>query len=184
MLNFLCADIEVVIDEIMSGFGGFIVVVIGIIAIIAKAKKKGFSTSTDTDNDDDGKYPFGTHPNATGQLTPEQSRYLQNNKRKAAQRNGTPVATTTTATTSTIDFHDDGHSHGGTAETYDPIVGSLGAVSDEGCDELNGVRLIASDLMYETDDEGKTYNMDVIRKSLVLGEILNNPRFKTPYGKK
>ena len=177
MLNFLCADIEVVIDEILSGFGGFIVVIIGIIAIILKAKKKGFDSSTDTD-DDDGKYPFGTHPNATGQLTPEQSRYLQNNKRKAAQR------TATTATTSTITFDGGDHTHGGSAETYDPIVGSLGAVSDEGCDELNGVRLIATDLMYETDDDGKAYDMNAIRKSLVLGEILNHPRFKKPYGKK
>ena len=177
MLNFLCADIEVVIDEILSGFGGFIAVIIGIIIIIAKAKKKGANYSTDTD-DDDGRYPFGTHPNATGQLTPEQSRYFQNNKRKASQR------TATTATTSTITFDGGDHTHSGSAETYDPIVGSLGAVSDEGCDELNGVRLIATDLMYETEDDGKVYDMNVIRKSLVLGEILNNPRFKKPYGKK
>ena len=40
MLNFLCADIEVVIDEILSGFGGFVAVIIGIVAIILKAKKK------------------------------------------------------------------------------------------------------------------------------------------------
>jgi len=38
--------------------------------------------------------------------------------------------------------------------------------------------------MYETEDDGKAYDMNVIRKSLVLGEILNNPRFKKPYGKK
>ena len=174
MLNFLCADIEVVIDEILSGFGGFVAVIIGIIIIIAQAKKKNYTGQSDTSSD--SNYPFNNHPNATGQLTPAQSRYLENNKRKAAQRNATMQPT--------VDTHSDGHSHYGTTETYDPIVGSLGAVSDEGCDELNGVRLIATDLTYETDDEGKVYNMDVIRKSLVLGEILNNPRFKTPYGKK
>ena len=174
MLNLLCGDIETIIEEILSAFGGFIFVAIGIVGIIIKSIKKGSNSSADTDSD--SNTPFGSHPNATGQLTPEQTRYLQNNKRKMAQRNNTTPATTTT--------HDDGHVHLGTTETYEPIVGSLGAVSDEGCDELNGVRLIATDLMYETEEDGRVYDMDALRKSLILGEILNKPRFKYPHGKK
>ena len=37
---------------------------------------------------------------------------------------------------------DGSHSHSGKEERYEPIVGSLGEVDDEGCDELDGVRLI------------------------------------------
>ncbi len=78
----------------------------------------------------------------------------------------------------------DGHVHQGSTETYDPIVGSLGQHSDEGCDELDGVRLIVTDLTYETDDDNVAYDRSVLGKSIVLGEILNTPRFKVPYGKK
>ncbi len=170
MLNFLCAVAEEELEAFVGIVFFLIVMLIIIGTVIAKAKENAYKNPPQQRDEE------FLHPNAKGQLTPTQSRYLENNKRKAAQRNGT------TATTSTITFDD--HGHGGSAETYDPIVGSLGAVSDEGCDELNGVRLIATDLMYETEDDGQAYNMDVIRKSLVLGEILNNPRFKKPYGKK
>lgn len=173
MLNFLCATAEEELELFLGIVFFLIVALIFIGIIIAKAKENAHKNPPQQRDEE------FLHPNARGQLTPAQSRYLENNKRKAAQRNGT------TATTSTITFDDSNdHGHSGVAETYDPIVGSLGAVSDEGCDELNGVRLIATDLTYETEDEGKVYNMDVIRKSLVLGEILNNPRFKKPYGKK
>lgn len=172
MLNFLCAAAEEEIEAFLGIVFFAIVVLIVIGVIISKVKQNAYKEPPQQRDEE------FLHPNARGQLTPEQSRYLQNNKRKAAQR------TATTATTSTITFDGGDHTHSGSAETYDPIVGSLGAVSDEGCDELNGVRLIATDLMYETEDDGKVYDMNVIRKSLVLGEILNNPRFKKPYGKK
>ena len=173
MLNFLCAAAEEELEAFM-GIVFFLIFALIFIGIIIANVKENARKNPPQQRDEEF-----LHPNAKGQLTPAQSRYLENNKRKAAQRNGT------TATTSTITFDGgNGHGHSGVTETYDPIVGSLGAVSDEGCDELNGVRLIATDLTYETEDEGKVYNMDVIRKSLVLGEILNNPRFKTPYGKK
>ena len=170
MLNFLCAAAEEELEDFI-GIVFFLIFALIFIGIIIANVKENARKNPPQQRDEEF-----LHPNAKGQLTPAQSRYLENNKRKAAQRNATMQPTVTT--------HSDGHSHFGTTETYDPIVGSLGAVSDEGCDELNGVRLIATDLTYETDDEGKVYNMDVIRKSLVLGEILNNPRFKTPYGKK
>ena len=66
---------------------------------------------------------------------------------------------------------------------YDEIVGSLGEVNDEGCVDLDGVRFIASDVAYEIDnDDGPDYAR--LAQSMVLGEVLNNPRFKKPYSRK
>lgn len=170
MFNFLCFA-----SEDFEGISSLIFGVIALIFIAIKFIKKNVNNIVnDTDDDADGKYPFGTHPNQTGQLTPEQRRYQSGlQQRKGAQK---------PATTQVVGA--DGHSHYGTVETYEPIVGSLGDVDDEGCDELDGVRLIATDLMYETDDDGKVYDLKAIRKSLILGEVLNNPRFKKPYGKR
>ena len=168
MLNFLCATAEEDLESIVGIIFGFIVIIIAVFSIIDKVKKQRYNDQAQQQGD--GEF---LHPNERGQMTAEQSRYVLNTRNKGINKPKTPP-------TPTVEHH----SHLGTTETYDPIVGSLGAVSDEGCDELNGVRLIATDLMYETDDEGKVYDMNVVRKSLILGEILNNPRFKTPYGKK
>ena len=171
MFNLLCFA-----TEDFEGIGSLVFGVIALIFIAIKFIKQNVNNIVnDADNDDDnGKYPFGTHPNQTGQLTPEQRRYQSGlQQRKSSQK---PATTPVTGT--------DGHSHHGTVETYDPIVGSLGDVDDEGCDELDGVRLIATDLMYETDDDGKVYDLNAIRKSLIIGEVLNNPRFKKPHGKR
>lgn len=70
------------------------------------------------------------------------------------------------------------HAHIGKAETYQPIVGSLGAVSDEGCAELDGVRLIEDDEAYDMPIEA---DRPAIAKAVILGELLNTPRFKTPW---
>ena len=167
MFNFLCFA-----SEDFEGISSLVIGVVALIFIAIKFIKKNVNNIVnDTDDDDDA---FGTHPNQTGQLTPEQRRYQSGlQQRKGAQK---PATTQVTGA--------DGHSHYGTVETYEPIVGSLGDVDDEGCDELDGVRLIATDLMYETDDDGKVYDLNAIRKSLILGEVLNNPRFKKPYGKR
>lgn len=73
------------------------------------------------------------------------------------------------------------HAHIGEAETYQPIVGSLGAVSDEGCAELDGVRLIEDDEAYDLPIEA---DRPAIAKAVILGELLNTPRFKTPWNPK
>lgn len=75
----------------------------------------------------------------------------------------------------------DSHAHSGSAEHYEPIVGSLGEVTDEGCGELDGVRLVEHDEAYCDDVE----HLDVadyfeLQRAIVFGEVVNNPRFKTP----
>ena len=44
------------------------------------------------------------------------------------------------------------HAHLGEEEHYEEIVGSLGEVNDEGCIDLDGVRFIAHDVAYDTDE--------------------------------
>ena len=168
MLNFLCVSAEEEIESFVGIIFSLIVIIVAIISIVNKAKKDYYNNQAKQQSD--GEF---LHPNERGQLTPEQSRYILNTRNKGVNKPQTPPTPTV-----------DQHLHFGTTETYDPIVGSLGAISDEGCDELNGVRLIATDLMYDTEEEGKVYDLNVVRKSLILGEILNNPRFKKPFGKK
>lgn len=80
---------------------------------------------------------------------------------------------------------DGSHSHTGKEERYDPIVGSLGEVDDEGCDELDGVRLIEHDESYCDDPEHLAdTDYSALEQSIVLGEVINAPRFKRPYGKR
>ena len=75
------------------------------------------------------------------------------------------------------------HQHLGEEEHYQEIVGSLGEVNDEGCADLDGVRFIARDIASEVgDDESVDYTKLV--QAMVLGEILNTPRFKNPYSRK
>lgn len=77
----------------------------------------------------------------------------------------------------------DGHTHSAdNEERYDKIVGSLGEVDDEGCLDLDGVRLIVEDVAYSSDTESRDYTE--IAKAVVLGDIINSPRFKTNYRKK
>ena len=169
MLNFLCAAAEEDLQAVLRVIVVFVALVIFILSMVKKGQRGG-STPPATNNGDD---PF-THPNDNGKLTPEQQRYILNTKAKSINKTTTPTVAQVQAD----------HAHSGEEENYDPIVGSLGAVYDEGCTELDGVRLIATDLMYQTDDEHVAYDMDAIRKSLILGEILNNPRFKKPHGRK
>ncbi|MGN1040572.1 MAG: hypothetical protein ACI4QL_03995 [Candidatus Fimimonas sp.] len=80
----------------------------------------------------------------------------------------------------TVVSKQDGHVHlGEEEELYDEIVGSLGENSDEGCSDLDGVRLIAHDLAYETEDGSRDYSE--VAKIVVLGDAINNPRFKSHY---
>ena len=76
----------------------------------------------------------------------------------------------------------DKHEHLGEEEHYEEIVGSLGEVNDEGCVDLSGVRFIAHDIAYETENDRADYSK--VAQAMVLGEILNNPRFQKPYTRK
>lgn len=69
------------------------------------------------------------------------------------------------------------HNHSGEEEHYEEIVGSLGEINDEGCADLSGVRFIAHDLSYDASD-GQQHDHAELVKAMVLGEILNSPRFK------
>ncbi|MCH5159683.1 MAG: hypothetical protein J1F66_02405 [Clostridiales bacterium] len=75
------------------------------------------------------------------------------------------------------------HGHTGEEEHYDEIVGSLGEVNDEGCAALSGVRFIANDIAYEIQTK-EAVDYDRIAQALVLGEIVNAPRFKSPHSRK
>lgn len=75
------------------------------------------------------------------------------------------------------------HAHMGEEEHYDEIIGSLGEINDEGCADLSGVRFIVHDLAYEM-SENEHPDYDKIAQAMVMGEILNNPRFKNPYTRK
>ena len=80
---------------------------------------------------------------------------------------------------------EDAHEHGHTGEEehYEEIVGSLGDINDEGCEDLNGVRFIAHDIAYDATEEGER-DYTELAKAMVLGDIVNSPRFRSPYSKK
>lgn len=103
--------------------------------------------------------------------TDHQRDYLSAKRRELAERK--------------ITSNDGSHSHRGTTESYEPIVGSLGEVNDEGCDELDGVRLIEHDEAY-CDDPDHILSSDPtdLERAIVLGEVLNTPRYKQPYRRK
>lgn len=75
------------------------------------------------------------------------------------------------------------HAHLGEEEHYEEIIGSLGEVNDEGCTDLNGVRFLVNDLAYELHSD-KEVDYDRIAQAMVLGEIINTPRFKAPYSRR
>ncbi len=116
---------------------------------------------------------------------------LRKEKRKnvgSAKTNVVRPATTDSAPTPqqkhalhVADAHE--HAHLGEEEHYEEIVGSLGDVNDEGCADLDGVRFIAHDIAYETQKYADSPEYGKVARVMILGEILNSPRFKNPYRK-
>lgn len=104
--------------------------------------------------------------------TRQQNDYLAAKCRQLAERN--------------VAANDGSHEHiGGKLEKYDKIVGSLGEVDDEGCDELDGVRLIEHDESYCDDPQHlAAADYETLEQAIVIGEVINAPRFKNPYGKR
>ena len=122
--------------------------------------------------------------------TPAQNEYLAELRRRAAERrvaqnNALNVGGANRNAThgddcpAEADAH--AHEHVGTEEHYAPIVGSLGGESSEGCPDLDGVRLLSHDVAYDGDDGTKHFDRAKLAQAMVLGEVLNNPRFKHPY---
>ena len=106
-------------------------------------------------------------------MTDEQRRRLDYLKQQQAQRSGMTAS-------EKHELHvEDAHEHGHTGEEehYEEIVGSLGDINDEGCEDLSGVRFIAHDLAYDTSEDAHDYTE--LAKAIVVGDIINNPRYKS-----
>ena len=119
---------------------------------------------------------------AKGQQTPatQQPTAVRKTPSKTTQAKPAEKKQSTTATP-TVQFND-GHAHvGDQVEQYDQIVGSLGAVSTEGCVEMDGFRLISNDENFDADSGETNFNLNKVAQAMVLGEILDKPRFKNPY---
>lgn len=143
-------------------FGIVVAVVVSIVVRRVKSEKRRQEV-----NESQARYPFAD----INTRTDRQREYLASKRREQSDRNvGTSY---------------DSHGHSGRQEAYEPIVGSLGEVNDEGCDELDGVRLIEHDESYCDDPDHllPEDNTD-IQKAIVLGEALNTPRFKEMYRRK
>ena len=141
-----------------------LLVVIGIISSIVKSAKKvevQRKTVSETRSD-------------PTELTEQQRRYVESLRTRKSY-------TTPTVKKPPVD---ESHGHIGKVEEYDEIVGSLGDINDEGCPALDGVRLIAEDVAYITADGTRQFDAKRLQRAIVLGEVLNSPRFKSPYGKK
>lgn len=145
----------------------FIVILAVVIATAVRRAKAEQNRQREVNKQSDW-FPF-TDGNGR---TEHQRDYLNQKRRELAARN--------------VAAKDGSHEHlGGKVEKYDKIVGSLGEVDDEGCDELDGVRLIEHDEAYCDDPDHlvSTENAD-IPMAIVLGEVLNTPRFKELYRRK
>lgn len=171
-------------EMIPAVFGLFFAV--AFICSIAYVRKNLGSTKEQSDKQNEK--PDNVYVDGNGR-TPEQNAYLQKLQRQRAE-NLAKQQSVSIANSSvddvfeveSIDDYDD-HQHLGEAEHYEKIVGSLGEVSDEGCDELDGVRLVSHDDAYEITSAD---NGDLLKyaKAMVLGDVLNNPRYKKPYSRK
>lgn len=165
MLNILCfEDIENFLPLLAMP-----IIFIVIIAIVVTAVIKRVKAEENRRREINEGQAQRTFLDGNGR-TEQQRDYLASKRRELADRK---VAS------------NDGHSHTGRRETYSPIVGSLGEVNDEGCDELDGVRLIEHDEAYCDDpDHIISTEPTELERAIVLGEVLNTPRYKQMYRRK
>lgn len=151
----------------------FLAVFGGVFASVAKKRKQDASSSAAARRE--------TQP-SDGSLTQHQRDYINGLRVKQSERKAEQAKKSSAAGISPA-FDAGDHTHvSDDEEYYEEIVGSLGEVNDEGCADLSGVRLITHDIAYESEDARRDY-ADVA-KALVLGEIINTPRFKTGCRKK
>ena len=164
MLNLLCfEDIEIFLPLLAVPIIFAVIIAIVVAAVIKRAKAEQSRRNLNSEiqsifTDGNGR-------------TEHQRDYLLSKQRELANRK--------------LTSNDGSHSHSGRHETYEPIVGSLGEVNDEGCDELDGVRLIEHDEAY-CDDPDHIVSTDPtdLERAIVLGEVLNTPRYKQMYRRK
>lgn len=73
-----------------------------------------------------------------------------------------------------------GHTHGGAdnLEKVDPITGSLGGVSTEGCAELANVRMLTTIDYDENDNEQVSFDYDALVSAIVFGSAISEPKGK------
>ena len=156
----------------------FIVMVIGRASKVAKQKQTDKQVSQ----------AFSSHSAKSEQsgLTDEQRQRLNNLReyykdRIAAEEQEKQQLEAEKHERHVEDAHE--HAHLGEEEHYEEIVGSLGDVNDEGCEDLNGVRFIAYDVAYDTNVDGE-HDYTELAKVMVLGDIINTPRCRAPYTRK
>lgn len=175
MVNLLCAS---ALSAIFPAIVMFVVFVVFVGVFASAAKKRQAEESKQAHQRQQRPKEF-TDGNGR---TQHQRDYLNGLRAKQAERK---IAAQNNApqTGSSVNFESQDHSHvSDDEEYYEEIVGSLGDVSDEGCDDLSGVRLIVHDLAYEGEDSQRDYSE--VAKVVVLGDIINSPRFKSNYRKK
>lgn len=158
----------------------FIIVFFAVFISLAKRSKN----TTTQNNQQSDVNSSSNHVDGNGR-TEAQNEYIAQLRKRAAERKNDRI----TADDAAADKdHDDcqakadahAHEHVGTEEHYEPIVGSLGGDSDEGCPDLDGVRLIAHDVAYDDNDGQKHFDRKKLARAMILGELLNEPRFKGP----
>ncbi|MCH5156491.1 MAG: hypothetical protein J1G02_01275 [Clostridiales bacterium] len=157
-------------------FIGIFGIFIAIFVFAARTKKKNQAEQKKYDQYRAQNTTSQTAQSRQGGMTDEQRKraeYLrqQQKQKNAAEKHQSHVQ----------DAHE--HAHMGEEEHYDEIIGSLGEVNDEGCEDLSGVRFIVHDMAYDSGD-GEEVDYTELAKAMVMGEIINNPRFKSPHNRK
>lgn len=165
MLNLLgFEDILNVLPLLIIPIAFVVIFAVVIVAVVRKAQAEQRSKEI---NASQAQYPF---LDGNGR-TEHQRDYLNAKRNELSSRK--------------LVANDGSHSHSGKVENYGKIVGSLGEVNDEGCDELDGIRLIEHDEAYCDDPDHLLPNDTTdLQKAIVVGEVLNAPRFKQPYRRK
>ncbi len=176
MTNLLCSS--VISDAVVSVIGIFVVFAVFVVVLVSAAKKRRLEESQQQ-----AKVQRPQEFTDGNGRTQHQRDYINGLRVKLAEQKVAAQNNASATTGGSGYYEGDDHVHvGDKEERYEEIVGSLGDVNDEGCSDLDGVRLIVHDLAYEGEDAQRDYTEVV--KVVVLGDIINNPRFKTYYRKK
>ena len=168
------------IGEFFATFGGgvFIFLVI-FFCIISGISKKKAEEIKQREKQEAEQFKQRSAENTSPSLD-EQRRRQEELKQRLKQKYGLDEQDNKHAK-HVADSHE--HAHLGEEEHYEEIVGSLGEVNDEGCEDLSGVRFIATDLAYESISSNDV-DYDNLAKAMVLGEVINTPRYKAPYSRR
>ncbi|MCM1194614.1 MAG: hypothetical protein NC099_00450 [Corallococcus sp.] len=165
MLNLL------LFEDAFNPFIFLAAILLVIIVVITVVARKAITSYKSSRPDDSSYEQNSSNPFTDGNgRTQRQRDYLNKKRAELAERKAKS---------------DSSHTHVGVAEKYAPIVGSLGQTYDEGCEDLDGARYLEHDEAYcdEPDHSAKT-DFSELERAIVLGEVINSPRFSNPYGKR